>query len=486
MNTVARGVRNAFRNAVRTFSIVAILGLSIGLSLAMLVARQAVTQKIASVKSSVGNTVSVSPAGVRGFEGGGSPLTSAQVDGLKSLAHVTSVDESLNDRLTSSNTSLQSAVDAGALGRRFAGNSGQTFTPNGDSGFGGGMSDMSGAGSSAGSGDTPSFRTSFTPPVTVIGTTAPTSLSNTTGGGTFKLTSGAVFAGTSTDNVALIGASLASKNNLSVGSTFTAYGTTITVSGIFDAGNAFSNNQLIMPLATVQKLSSQTGDITSATLHVDSVSNVNGVTSAAEKSLGSAADVTNASQEAQTAIAPLQNIQTISLYSLIGAVAAGTAIILLTMIMIVRERRREIGVLKAIGASSATVMFQFMAEAVTLTLLGAVIGIAFGVVAGNPITKTLVNNSVSSSATTSSGGMAVMGRGSFGGGSGAGFGGTHFRAGRGTLTGLHNSVTNITANIGWSIILYGLGVAILIAIIGSAIASYFISKVRPAEVMRTE
>ncbi len=482
MNTVARGVRNAFRNAVRTFSIVAILGLSIGLSLAMLVARQAVTQKIASVKSSVGNTVSVSPAGVRGFEGGGSPLTSAQIDGLKMLAHVTSVDESLSDRLTSGNTSLQSAVDAGALGRRFADNSGQTFTPEGGSGFGGDMSTMGGA-DSTGSGDTPSFRTSFTPPVTVIGTTTPTSLSNTTGGGTFKLTSGAVFAGTSTDNVALVGASLASKNNLSVGSTFTAYGTTITVSGIFDAGNTFSNNQLIMPLATVQKLSGQTGDITSATLYVDSVSNVNGVTSAVEKSLGSAADVTNASQEAQTAIAPLQNIQTISLYSLIGAVAAGAAIILLTMIMIVRERRREIGVLKAIGASNTTVMFQFMAEAVTLTLLGAVIGIAFGVVAGNPITKTLVNNSVSSSAATSSGGMVAMGRGAFGGG---GLGGAHFRAGRGTFTGLHNSVTNITANIGWSIIVYGLGVAILIAIIGSAIASYFISKVRPAEVMRTE
>jgi putative ABC transport system permease protein len=138
------------------------------------------------------------------------------------------------------------------------------------------------------------------------------------------------------------------------------------------------------------------------------------------------------------------------------------------MIMIVRERRREIGVLKAIGASNAKVMFQFMTEAVTLTLLGAVIGIALGVVAGNPITKLLVTNSTS---TTSS---------SIQRGGGGGFG----RAfGRG---GLQNSVSNIHAAVGWSIILYGLAAAIIIALVGSAIASFFIAKVRPAEVMRAE
>ena len=476
MNVVTRGVRNAFRNTIRTFSIVVILGLSIGLALAMLVARQAVTDKITSVKSSVGNTVSVAPAGARGFDGGGSPLTTAQIDKLKTLSHVTSVDESLSDRLTTSNTSLQSAVSAGTLGQRFANNSGQSFVSQGG-GFGGGAPTDSSGGSAT-------VRTSFTPPVTVNGTTAPTDLSSTEGGGTFALKSGKVFASDSTDNVALLGTTLASKNNLKVGSTFTAYGTTITVVGIFDAGNTFSNNQVIMPLATVQKLSSQAGDVTSATLNVDSVTNVASVTSAASKSLGSAADVTNAAQTAEDAIAPLQNIQTISLYSLIGAMAAGAVIILLTMVMIVRERRREIGVLKAIGAGNVTVMLQFMTEAITLTVLGAVIGIAFGVAAGNPITKMLVNNSTSSSTTATVGGAAAGGFSGVGSGSGAST--THIRTSRGAFGGLHNSVTNITANIGWDIILYGLGVAILIAIVGSAIASYFISKVRPAEVMRAE
>ncbi len=464
MNVISRGIRNAFRNAIRTFSIVIILGLSIGLSLTMLVAHQAVGDKINSVKASVGNTVSISPAGVRGFEGGGNPLTETQLASVKSLAHVTGIDETLSDRLTSSDTNLQSSISAGSLGQRFSQNSGETFTAPAGGGFGGG--------SQGGSGGT----FNFTPPVTVTGTTDPTNLnaSATQGGGTFTLKSGQLFSATSTDNVALVGTDLANKNSLKVGSTFTAYSTTITVSGIFDAGNTFSNSQLIMPLATVQKLSNQAGDITSATLTVDSITNVNSVTNATEKVLGSAADVTNASQQAQTSIAPLQNIQSISLYSLVGAVIAGAIIILLTMIMIVRERKREIGVIKAIGASNLKVMFQFMVEAVTLTLMAAVIGILLGVVAGNPITKLLVNNSTSS--TTGGPTLAVS----------SGSGGASFRVGGRGFGLLRNNFSNIHAAVGWSIILDGLAAALIIAIVGSSLASLFIARIRPAEVMRVE
>ena len=453
MNVVSRGIRNAFRNLIRTFSIIVILGLSVGLSLTMLIAHQAVGNKINSVKASVGNTVSISPAGVRGFEGGGNALTVTELASVKTLPHVTALEESLGDRLTTSNTNLVSAVSAGDLGKRFSQNSGQSFTPPAGVSFG----------------DNTSGTTSFTPPVTVNGTTDPTDLSSTQGGGTFTLKSGAVFSSTSTANVALVGTSLATKNNLKVGSTFTAYNTTITVVGIFDAGNTFSNNQVIMPLVTVQTLAGETGSITSAVATVDSITNVSSVTSAAEKLLGSTADVTNAAATAETTVAPLQNIQSISLYSLIGAVIAGAVIILLTMVMIVRERRREIGVLKAIGGSNVRVMGQFMIEAVTLTILGAVIGIVLGVIAGNPITKLLVTNSTNSTTSVTAGG--------FGGGTRTG--------GRG-LGLVRNNITNIHAAIGWTIVIDGLAAALIIAVVGSALASFFIAKIRPAEVMRTE
>ena len=68
----------------------------------------------------------------------------------------------------------------------------------------------------------------------------------------------------------------------------------------------------------------------------------------------------------------------------------------MTMVMIVRERRREIGVIKALGSSNLRIVGQFMSEAMTLTLVGAVLGILLAVVAGNPLTQMLVSNSNSS------------------------------------------------------------------------------------------
>jgi putative ABC transport system permease protein len=474
MNVFTRGIRNAFRNGIRTLSIVAILGLSIGLSLTMLVANKAVGNKIATVKSSIGNTISIAPAGVQGFEGGGNPLTQASVDTLKSLAHVSSISESINDRLTSSgdssNTNLVSSIDAGSLGQRFGREGGF------GGGFGGGAS-----GSTAGQAQT------FTIPVTATGVSDTSQYA----GSAVKLTSGSQIDGTADKPVALIGKDLATKNNLTVGSTFTAYGSAITVSGIFDTGTSFSNNAVIFSLPTLQRLSSQVGDITSATATVDSISNMDSVTAAVKSKLGSTADVTSSKDQAANAIAPLDSVKTISVFSLVGAVVAGAVIILLTMVMVVRERKREIGVTKAIGGSNLSIISQFMVEALTLTILGAVVGLVIGVIGGQPVTKLLVSNSTTSATTTATPGQ----RGSFGGGSGfgggqsTGGGGITRRGGFGGALGRNSAVkgiSNIKTQVGPGILLDGFGAAIFIALVGSALAAGMIAKVRPSEVMRAE
>ena len=450
MNVISRGIRNAFRNAIRTVSIVIILGLSIGLSLTMLVAHRAVGQKIDSVKGSIGNTVSIAPAGVQGFEGGGNPLTVSQLADVAKLPHVSKLTESVNDRLTSSDTNLVSSVNAGSLGKRFY------LNQNGNGGF---------ARSFGGDGQTPDF----TLPVSAIGTSDPSMLNGTA----LRLTSGQLIDGSADKDVALAGTSLANKNNLKVGSTFTAYGSTITVAGIFDPGTQFANNQIIFSLPTLQRLSGQSGDVTSAVATIDSISNIDSATSAIKSKLGSAADITNSKDTANAALAPLQSIQSVSLYSLVGAVIAGAVIILLTMIMIVRERKREIGVVKAIGASNVRIAVQFMAEALTLTVLGAVIGLIIGVTAGNPVTKMLVNNSSSSASTV----VATPG-------GGRGFGGGIARQFR--QNSAIRGLDNIQAEIGWSILLDGFGAAVVIAVVGSAIAAGMIAKIRPAQVMRAD
>ena len=45
----------------------------------------------------------------------------------------------------------------------------------------------------------------------------------------------------------------------------------------------------------------------------------------------------------------------------------------MTMLMIVRERKKEIGVVKAIGQSNFKVILQFAFESLTLTILGSII-----------------------------------------------------------------------------------------------------------------
>lgn len=447
MNVIQRGIRNAFRNGIRSVSIIVILGLSVGLALSMLIARQAVEAKIESVKSSIGNTITISPAGTRGFEGGGEPLTDSQMDQVSALDHVTGVVSVLSDQLTSESSSLESAIDAGSLGERRAGNMGfrmKTMTPDGE------------------------VTESFTPPVIVTGTSDPSS-SVSFSGSAANLTAGELFDAGSGENVAVIGKSLAEKNSLQVGSTFEAYGEKITVAGIYDAGNQFANNGVVMPLAALQKLSDRENDITSATATVDSIDNMDAVVSNVESTLGESADVVSQKETAEAAVEPLENIKSVTLFSLVSAVIAGATIILLTMVMIVRERRREIGVLKAIGASNVRVMTQFMTESVTLTTLGAIMGVIIGILVANPLTQLLVTSNSDGGTKTNGPGRVMMGGP-----------GPMLSPGQGI------NLEGINATIGWDILGYGLVVALLIAIAGSAAAAWLIAKVRPAEVMRAE
>ena len=455
MNTVTRGIRNAFRNVIRTGSIVLILSLSIGLIIAMLAARQAVTDKIETVKSSSGNTITVSPAGARGFEGGSTALTADQLAKVTAITHVTKVVNTLSDRLTTSDTSLKSAIEPGALGERNANNSGVGFQP--PAGVGG---------ESTSSSDSSTTRT-FTMPVTVTGASDVSAIGS---GTTITWQSGKAFDASSDENVAVIGSAIATKNSLSVGSTFTAYsGTAIKVVGIYKTENAFNNNGVYLPLKTLQRLSEQTDSVTSSTVTVDSSDNLATATSAIKTALGTSADVTNSQDIADATTKPLESVKQIALFSLIGAIAAGAVIILLTMLMIVRERRREIGVMKAIGSSNLKIMWQFIVESITLTTMALVIGAGIGIAAATPLTNALVDNSsTTSTSSTTQRGMGVPG------------------GLRGFGQASASVVNNIQTSVGATTLAYGIGATLLIAILGSAIPSFMISKIKPADAMRNE
>ncbi len=446
MSSIGRGSKNAFRNIIRTVAIVLILGISIGLALVMFLSLKTVDARINSVKSTIGNTILVSPAGSSGFEGGGEPLYVEDIDSLKSLSHVEGISSTLSERLTpGEDTNLESGIERGTLGDRRQSNQsadGQQGAPGGMSGGGPGQD--------------------FKMPVMITGVD---DLDNTQviAGGELDISSGSDFDPKKDVSVALVGKDLAEKNNLEPDSEFEVYGESIKVVGVFDADSRFANNTILMPISSLQRLTGYTDEVSQATVQVDSIDNLASTQKEIKNTLGDKADVVDQQDASEEAVEPLENIKTIATYSLIGALVAGSVIIFLTMLMIVRERRREIGVLKAIGASNYKIVLQFITEALVLTLVSSIVGIVVGLVLSNPVLGVLVANNSPNPAT--------------GGGSHGGMQGMRMTMG---------AIGDITAVVSYDIILYGLLAAVIIAIIGSALPAWFIAKIRPAEVLRGE
>lgn len=475
MSVLVRGIKNSVRNPVRTLAVVSLLGVAMAFALSLMLSSEAVKSKLQELKASGATTLTVSPAG-QGFgpssSGGGEPLTTEMYDKTKSVPHVSDTGATLatssprrgmgmmpQQGQSGANTftppesdiDLESPIDAGTLGRR-------QFADNNDSD----------------SQNVPNFKL----PVQATGITG----NLDTSGKNYVLTSGEWFTGDA--NEAILGTKLAEHNNLVVGSTFTAYDQTFKVMGIYDGGSDFANASVLIPLNTMQDLSDQVGEVSSIVIKVDSIDNIESTKAALENVLGDDnVEVSSSAQNTADAISSLESIQQISVAGVVISVIAAGVIVFMIMLMIVRERKREIAVFKSIGASNIKITGQFVAEAVTLTLASVIVGVLLAVVSGNGLTKVLISSNTSESASSSQGETGAPG------GMGGRSGGARRIVGAPAQTQQTTTadlLKDVKTEAGGELLMQGLLAVILISVLGSAIPAYAIAKVRPAEVMRGE
>ncbi|MBR5908773.1 MAG: FtsX-like permease family protein, partial [Schwartzia sp.] len=93
-----------------------------------------------------------------------------------------------------------------------------------------------------------------------------------------------------------------------------------------------------------------------------------------------------------TSLMSTMNETTTMLTLFLGSIAAISLIvggigIMNIMMVSVTERTREIGIRKALGATFKDIMTQFLIESVVIGVIGGVLGIFFGIVAAQLISK---------------------------------------------------------------------------------------------------
>ncbi len=321
MSVLARSVGNAFRNKVRTAAVVAVLAVAIGLALSMLVANQAVTGKVAELNASVGTVLTVNPAGGQGFEGGGEPLTAAQAATAAAVPNVSSVVGTKALR-------LRNAAEVAAAGRIRTDRPGRPRRP---------VSHLRDhephgrrrrrharqpqPGQLPAPPEAPPATTQAAPtfslPITATGIGAEVDST----GKALQLTQGPGLGDyTAASTGALLGTTLAEKNGLNVGSTFTIEDKTFTVRGLFDAGTAFGNNALYVTLPTAQTLAALPGELSTMIVTVNSMENVDAAKTALQAALGTdKADVTQGQRNLQTAVSSLDSVKNISFIAFVAA-----------------------------------------------------------------------------------------------------------------------------------------------------------------------
>lgn len=95
-------------------------------------------------------------------------------------------------------------------------------------------------------------------------------------------------------------------------------------------------------------------------------------------------------------IKPLENLNNFATIFLIVVLVIGGAILVIVNMINIRERKYEIGVLRAIGMKKKAVLMQFFVESFIVTFVSILLGILIGSLISVPVANTLLKNEIES------------------------------------------------------------------------------------------
>ncbi len=151
----------------------------------------------------------------------------------------------------------------------------------------------------------------------------------------------------------------------------TVNGRPFDVIGIYATGNDFGDNHVFVPINAFRAVFNPGKRLSKIFVTVDSVANVERVVAELKQRLVDEADVVTAPEAVSTARTTLGTLAVSSAYAAILLFAIGAVVTVFVMVLSMRERIREIGMLKAIGASNREIVIQFVSEAFGMSAIGA-------------------------------------------------------------------------------------------------------------------
>ncbi|UVW18971.1 ABC transporter permease [Levilactobacillus brevis] len=299
-------------------------------------------------------------------------------------------------------------------------------------------SGMGGNSSSGGPGGGMKFSTS-SGDTQIDGVTA-TSLTSVFSDSQSKITKGrGITTADKNTNHVVVEKELASQNDLSVGDTITVKKTTgskskvkLKIVGIYKASATSSSSSPMSTdtsntmytsytLANTFKGNKYAGTADSVTFNVKNPAKVSSVKTAGKKLINTSKYALSTDDSSyQTVKASMDNVESFANKIVWLVAIAGTIILALIVILMIRERRFEIGVLLSLGEARWKIIAQFFTEMLMVIVIAVAIAGAGGKFVGDQLGSQLVSQSTTTTQTSTSSSTGQPGGGGQPGGSGSG------------------------------------------------------------------